>query len=312
MTPASSWSESCTRGRSTANLTAAADAISAPASIRMTRSTDWGWLVHPDEIRAVFLIGQEELDTVNGSQLGDTQLKGLIDHYVGVVSSELTHNIYPQVYRHNSPRPTEVRRKAEGELFDDPYPFRTGIDERSSFSVILRHRPLIRVLKWQLQEPVMDREVVDLLEDADVNYGAAILRNQHYGLRGFYAAGAYPIRGARSYFGGGYGRGRSIANAHLVDYVAGYHHANDVPRELKEVILRICLVAIMSAVGQGRAGGALANYSLSLSSIHESVGTTMSATSDMAGARILEFVNYLKDWSQKNLHRYRTPGITIL
>lgn len=270
----------------------------------------WGALVTPHEVRFDWLMGNSRLVTQDGTYYTDQNIKGIIDRYTLALARTLRWDIYPVLHRHRPPKPEEPREIEEHASWEDAYPYHNGRGSPDFFRVELRHRPLVRLLKWELRSPFDDRRVLDLYPGADINYEQGILRNTRaIGHSIGAGAGALPLRGPR-YYQHGFGN-RALPNSHYIDYISGYDSASRVPADLVEVISRMVAIHIMSGYGDGLVAG-LAGFSISLGSISESAQTAMSATSGLMGARIGEFVAWLKDWYARNAHHYRRPGLSLL
>lgn len=258
----------------------------------------WGVLIHPDELRHVLFIGNSLLITVNGEQLTDYQLKNWVDHSVRAFAQELKHDIYPRLWR---------SRPIRGEREIEPYAewYDTHLADQNKFNkpffLQLRRRPMARLLSWKLISPVDNSLLIDLTQHAVIDYGKSILHAAVFNSGSYGGPSGYPISAWRA------GNFR-FAVSHSVDFVSGYDHADRVPSELKEILFKRMVVAVMSAFGDGIVGG-LANSSVSVGTLSESIGTTMSATSAYFGARILQMQKEIDEWMKSRAPAYR--GITM-
>ncbi|MCR1794919.1 hypothetical protein [Leptospira sp. id769339] len=265
---------------------------------------EWGCLIHPDEFRRIMFFGNESLISTRGSQIEDFQLKNWIDLTVRAFSQEIEWDIYPRLWRHR-PLPNENGRydlSPNGEIesyaeWEDLYDY----DSTTSnyFQVKLRRKPLCRLHKWDLTFPWTGSSLIDLKDRAVPNYKTGILRAVF--TRVPWSNLAPPITGIQAW------RGlqgmNSLPGAYRIDYTTGYDHASRVPAELKEQILKLFCISVMSSFGEGVIGG-VSNYSISVGVISESLGTSMSATSSLFGARIIQMTNELKEWWKRSKHRY--------
>ena len=274
----------------------------------------WGTVCHPDELRMVWFMGNSELVTQNGAYYTDEMLANIVDRYVGLVSEALNYDIYPVSRRHRPTQPQNERRKEPHEVWEDGYQRRNSNVQSGNF-LALRHRPVIRVEKWIAANPFNGDEVLNLLErGCQINYMAGTLRNTLYRDYGTMQGGHPGLSGygtLRTPVRHGFVSGRE--QSYFVDYVTGHESAAEVPQELREVISRHACIHIMSGYGDGLVGG-MASFSISLGTQSESIGTTMSATSAMFGARILEMTNFLKEWwgAHGGASRYRKPQVSVL
>ncbi len=272
----------------------------------------WGAVVTPDEMRLIYFMGNSRLVTQDGTYLSDEAIRGWIDQTVNAISEELKWDIYPRLYRHRPATPEQTRHIEAYAHWDDTYHYRRA--RRNHHFVRLRHRPIMRVEKWQFQNPYSDTQIIDLLQGCEINYEGGTLTNVRWG--GYYndyggggdgvRHASLPLRASRitAYYG-------DFPNAHLIDYATGYDSAARVPDDLKELVAKVLAIKIMSAYGDGIVSG-LASFSIGVGVLHESVNTTMSATSAFFGARILQLQGEVKEWMATHKQRYSHPGITYL
>ena len=269
----------------------------------------WGAIITPDEMRMIYFMGNSRLVTQDGTYLSDEALKGWIDQTANAISEELKWDIYPVLWRHRPARPNEPREIEAYARWDDTYRYKRG--KRHFHFVKLRRRPIMRVEKWLLNNPYADTEILDLLPGAEINYEGGTLTNLRWGGYQQYQTGtsrhpSLPLRASRLHI-----YYDDLANSYLIDYATGYDNASRVPDDLKELVAKVLAIKIMSAYGDGIVSG-LASFSIGVGVLHESVNTTMSATSAFFGARIKQFQEEIKDWMQRHKNRYSHPGITHL
>ncbi|NCB02938.1 MAG: hypothetical protein EOM67_12330 [Spirochaetia bacterium] len=94
-----------------------------------------------------------------------------------------------------------------------------------------------------------------------------------------------------------------IPNYWTAEYVTGFEK---VPRDIMDVVGKIATIGILNVAGDIVLGtAALANYSLSIDGLSQSIGTTMSATNAAYGARILQYSKEIKDSLEKLKSYYR-------
>jgi len=91
-------------------------------------------------------------------------------------------------------------------------------------------------------------------------------------------------------FGGGL---RYLPGIHEVDYRAGFPRGQ-VPPAIRHVVGMLAAIGPLNIAGDLIAGAGVANYSISLDGLSQSVGTTSSATNAGYGSRILEYQKEIK------------------
>ncbi|WCL51507.1 hypothetical protein [Leptospira sp. GIMC2001] len=279
----------------------------------MPESIGWGSLVTSDEIRYSLMSGNGRLTTVDGSQITNENLDGFVDQTVRALSEELEHDIYPTLYRHrptgNGHRMIEPHAK-----WYDAHDYQQR-DPEKNFYINLRHRPIIKILKWDFVNPInrdqnssSERDpIIDLMPRLRVTYDTGIVQSV-----GIIGGGAQFNRNAamRSHRILSYGPTK-MPNCYYLDFISGYDQASRVPAELRELVGLIVAIKVMSIYGDGRAAG-VASFSISAGVLHESVSTTQSATSAMYGARILELKVQVKEWYERHFNRYKPIRMAIL
>lgn len=89
------------------------------------------------------------------------------------------------------------------------------------------------------------------------------------------------------------GMQRFIPDAFRIDYTAGL--AAPVPSDIKECVGMLASFGPLNTAGDLIAGAGIANVSLSIDGLSQSIGTTSSATNSGYGSRILQYQRSLKD-----------------
>lgn len=89
------------------------------------------------------------------------------------------------------------------------------------------------------------------------------------------------------------GRSRHVPGIHAVDYRAGFARGQ-VPPAIRHVVGMLAAIGPLNIAGDLIAGAGVANYSISLDGLSQSVGTTSSATNSGYGSRILEYGREIK------------------
>lgn len=260
---------------------------------------EWGCFVHPDEFRRVYMVGNSRLETSSGEQLSNDTIKHWIDLTVRAFGDYLEHDIYPRLRRSRLPGAAvrEIESFAEYEDLSKVHP-----NKRKHIHQLQR-KPLARLHQWKVCA-YDGTEVFDLTDFAVPMHSHGLLRA---GLR----------IGIGQQGGAGWRRGGVVAGdlvagginpedlfLYCADYTSGYDHASRVPRELKAQVIDQLIIEISSAYGEGIIGG-LASSSLSVGPLHESISSTLSATSAYYGARIMEKVQARARWDKMNLSRFR-------
>jgi hypothetical protein len=275
-----------------------------PEQANSEKPPKWGCLIHPDECRRIMFLGNEPLVTTRGTQLENFQLKNWIDMTVESFQNQIEWDIYPRLWRHRPTVHTNMRNDLPGgdiEPFaewDDLYDFKPS--ESSRFLVRLRRKNVTRVHKWILQSPWTGSTLIDLKERMVPKYKMGLLEAVF--VRTPWSNMAPQSIGLQAWRAMGSNNG-IFPGAYQIDYTTGYDHAQRVPMELKEQILKFFTICVMSSFGDGIIGG-VANFSTSVGVVHESLGTTMSATSAFFGARIKQLTDEINLWWKQSKGRY--------
>lgn len=265
----------------------------------------WGCFLHPDEVRHVLLVGNSLLVTVNGEQLTNYHIKNWIDHNVKTLSNRLQHDIYPRLWRSRPVRmKSHERREIEPYAEWDDFQLFDGNKHNKNFHLRLRKRPVAKLHSWEIVSPFTGEVLIDLTDYAIIHYSRGVLQAALFNTGSYAGYSGLPISAWRLGTG-------NYAAAHKIDYSTGYDHASRVPEELKEVVMNQMIIDVMSAYGDGIVGG-LANSSVSVGVLSESIGTTMSATSAYFGARIAEKQKWLDEWFKKRAPAYTGFNFKVL
>lgn len=105
------------------------------------------------------------------------------------------------------------------------------------------------------------------------------------------------------------GMQRFIPDAFRIDYTAGL---SPVPHDLKEAVGMLACFGPLSTAGDLIAGAGIANVSLSIDGLSQSIGTTSSATNSGFGARTLSYTRALKDLIPALEGYYKGPKLMIM
>ena len=94
-----------------------------------------------------------------------------------------------------------------------------------------------------------------------------------------------------------------------VDYITGFRY-DEMPFDLMDVVGKLSSIGLFNVLGDIVLGqAAVANYSLSIDGLSQSIGTTSSATNAAFGARIVNYQKEIKDSLNKLKGIYK--GITL-
>lgn len=240
-------------------------------------NSGWGNIFTPDELRRIWFFGNSKLSTMNGDQYSDDMLNGIIEQYTLAIQEELQHDILPIQWRHRPQNASQTREIEDHARWQDLRDFKTRNNVQQNFYVRVR-KPVLKLQKFTLQDPYSTQLLIDLLPTAQINYSTGEIRSAITGMYPAYGGiltAGLPLAGRMF----GMRAGLGVPNGFLVDHVSGYDRANRVPRDLVNFIQKTIAVHLLSRYGDGIVGG-LANFSVSAGVIHESVGTTMSASID--------------------------------
>lgn len=101
-----------------------------------------------------------------------------------------------------------------------------------------------------------------------------------------------------------------IPNYWTCDYCTGF---SVIPEDLLDVVGKLASIGIFNVAGDIALGqAALANYSLSIDGLSQSVGTSNSATNAAYGARIINYQKEIKESLEKLRSFYRGIGFTCM
>lgn len=101
-----------------------------------------------------------------------------------------------------------------------------------------------------------------------------------------------------------------IPNYWSVEYVTGF---TTIPKDIMDIVGKLATISVLNVAGDIALGiAALANYSLSIDGLSQSLGTTMSATNAAYGARILEYTKEIKESISKLKSYYRGIEMTAM
>lgn len=102
---------------------------------------------------------------------------------------------------------------------------------------------------------------------------------------------------------------REVPAFYTTKYITGF---NKVPYDLLNVIGRVAAIELFNIAGDLILGAGIANMSLGIDGLNQSVGSTSSATSAGYGARVIQYQKENKEILTKLKLRYKTINLTIL
>ena len=300
-------------------------AFNNPDTTNNYHSYKWGLLVSHDELRYDELFGNQLVAEVDGQSITDEQLLDYARLAIRYLEVELNIDILPRLIRYenligedgaeiertdidDSAYLKHLDRKQQSELYirEAGYPYRVTV-ARKEFRLKLRRRPVRDVLTANFVDPFFGVTVIDLMPYRIVKKGLTgvcyfrprILTsrsNTFYSMWQDYLYSPYQ---------------RDYQSIFLMDYETGYENCQDVPDELRNICKKIAACTLMNIYGDGRTA-AIASRSVSLNSVSESISTTMSATSAMFGARIIQYQKDIKAWFAQNRSKYSRTTIGCL
>jgi len=277
----------------------------------------WGFLVSPDELRYDELFGNQLIAEADSQSITDEQLLDYARIAIRFLEVELNIDILPRRIRYDNPigedgseeqrtdyddtsYTSKMNRKQLNELYikESGYPYRT-IAARKECRIKLRRRPVRDVLTAKFVDPYYSRTIIDLMPYRIIkkNFtGACYFRPRQLLSRSNAYGYLWTNYLANPFY-------RDLQNIFLIDYETGYTNCQDVPDEFRNIIKKIAAVTLMNIYGDGKLA-AIASRSVGLGSVHESISTTLSATSATFGARIIQYQKEIKEWLSQNRQKY--------
>lgn len=247
-----------------------------------------------DELKRIYLFGVNLTDDA-GNPFPDEMLVHFIKDAISDVQIELDIKLQPQ-------------------KFDENYDFYIRDYENYGF-VQLRNRPVISVASYTLEYPAG--------EDA-IDFPVEWLRLDRWG-------GHLQVLPARGTFtqnlvsaGGGFlplvfGGSDYIPDILRIVYTAGFElgdespiHEFGLPRAIKEYVGMKAAFGPFNTAGDLIVGAGIAQKSLSIDGLSQSVATTASATNSGFGSRLVQYEKQIKARSKKLLNYYRGGRLSVV
>jgi hypothetical protein len=289
----------------------------------------WGLLVSPDELRYDELFGNPLIAEADSQAITDEQLLDYAKVALAYMESVLNIDILPHRIRYDNlidSNGNEIERtgiidednaylsrmseEQKGKLYirETGYPYRS-VAVRHSLFIKLRRRPVVDVLSAKFYDPWHNDTSLDLMPYRIVKKGLSgtcyfIRRNASAIYSGRYRLWLWDFSYA-------YRMLKDYPDVFKIDYETGYKSCLQVPSDMRGIIKKMAAVTLMNIYGDGKLA-AIASRSVSLNSVSESIGTTLSATSATFGARIIQYGKDIDKWLKSNREKYRRNMIGVL
>jgi len=282
----------------------------------------FGLLVSHDELRYDELFGNPLIAEADSQSITDEQLLDYARIAIRFLEVELNIDILPRRIRYDdgigedgsveertdyddSTYIANMTPKQLSELYirEQGYKFDI-IRARKQFRVKFRRRPVRDVLSANFVDPYFGNTIIDLMPYRIVKKGYTgvtyfqprLLTSRSNTFNRLWQYYLYPTYS------------RDLQRIFLLDYETGYTNCQNVPDELRNIVKKLAAVTLMNIYGDGKLA-AIANRSVSLNSVSESIGTTLSATSAAYGARIIQYQKEIKEWFIQNRSKYSRTSI---
>lgn len=237
---------------------------------KLSDSDDEALVIAPDELKELYLFGADLTDD-DGNPFPDRMFRHYIKSAVAWLEKELDIPITP----------IEI----EDELHDH------YADDYGSWGFFKLHQyPIVAIREVSFRYPSMDDEVIIepewvVLEEDGRSGQIQIVPGQGN------IADVLLIPGQlMPLWSGATGR---VPGVWRFDYRAGFE-VGDVPDDIKDVIGMKAAIQVFNIAGDLIAGAGIANTSISIPGLSQSVGTTSSATNSGYGARIGQYEKQIK------------------
>jgi len=277
----------------------------------------FGLIMTADELRYDELFGNPLVAEADAQSITDEQLSDYVRVAIRHVEVELNIDILPRRIRYNpligedgaeitrtdyddSDFVSKMNRKQLSELYiqEPGYPYRT-IAARRECRIKFRRRPVRELLTAKFVDPYFGNVIFDLMPYRILKQG--FMGVCYFRPRMLSARMNSFLYIWNNFLFAPYSNDRQ--SLFLIDYTTGYENCQDVPDEFRYIIRKLAACTLMNIYGDGKFA-AIANRSVSLNSVSESIGTTMSATSAAFGARIIQYQKEIKAWFAQNRAKY--------
>ncbi len=239
-------------------------------------------LLSVDKLKSRFLFGVKLTDD-DGNELDKEILENAILSAVSWLEHELDISITPRTY-------TENRDFIKTDYFNWGY-------------LNLYHYPVVSVTSWKARYP-LNTELFEYPSEWYRIYEETgqlqLVPTAGTISTWFISAGGYmPYVMSKA----------SIPQFFEIEYIAGFPN-DEIPLMLNKLIGLKASIDVFHIVGDLIAGAGIANYSVGLDGLSQSVGTTSSATNSGYGARVLNYEKAIKN-DLKVARRYYKGGIQM-
>lgn len=254
---------------------------------------EWGTILTPDDFRYTYLWGTD-FKATNGTYFTDEQVQFFIDEATSYMERML--NI--TIVKKNFATQAADRGLIKGSDYDEEeaaYDFSYRKIQRYGM-IQTKHRPILNLKKCELINKYDTN--IDLLKSTVVDKKQGVIKFLD---RPFIPSDRN--RGISTSLGR---YGSETFQPHLfycVDYSAGYETSDDVPKDLRQMIGKVCAISLLNIIGDGLMSG-FSSSSLSMDGISESFSSTQSATSAYFGARIKVYQDEVKDYIKDNKYKF--------
>lgn len=102
---------------------------------------------------------------------------------------------------------------------------------------------------------------------------------------------------------------RNIPNYYVTQYITGFEK---MPYDILNVIGKLASIGLFNIAGDIILGAGIANMSLGIDGLSQSIGTTSSATSSGYGSRIIQYQKEIKNTLDRLKKNYKTINLTVL
>lgn len=306
----------------------------------------FGCPITPDDLRYNVGFGNDLTASSDNTTITDENLFYFIDNAIGIVERSLNIDIIPRLVLYANPNDPNtgqmierpLPQKVDGQYVNgntyisgvipakiqtyidlmtpyqrntrivrEPgYPYREA-NAKQYLHTIWRRRPTVEICSAQILDPVQ-RGLVNIFP----------ARQDYLGLNGYSHFFPSQLSSALFVLGGMAPQiyqfrypFKDFPQAIFVDYISGYLSADQVPRDLINIIRIIAGIYLLDDAGDGILGP-IASSSANLNSISESYSTTLSATSATFGARIKQWEGMLKNFMKLDAPKYDRISIGVL
>lgn len=263
---------------------------------------EWGKVLTADDMRYTFawgidMVASDEL----GSEVEEEQLEYCVECAMAEFEKSFMIDIRRRVYKTepDSSLVQGVKWRDGVDYTDEEYPY--DFDKVKWLNcgfVQLRHKPVISIEKAGFYSP-WDTLMLDIKNWVRVypKPGQLAIVPKGPFLMGVGYAGSGLLMAQPHLFGMNYPQGFKF------DYTTGFKTSDFVPNDLRNAIGMLAAINLLNWMGDGLMAG-YSSSSVSLDGLSEAFSSTQSATNAYFGARILQYLKWLKDFDKTNKYKY--------